>query len=306
VGRFPVGGFFGKLAAVGAAAGIAATKLPELLEHVAGKAEVPKETPDPKLFEGFKIRPEGQPDLAHHLDMAKEHVFTRPNESFGEAGGILSPAQQAPFSDFDEAIEHLRQVPGSEKAIQRAQDLKKFHVDLNTPGGMSEGHWLTVPEAEDFSAEQFWKEHAFSHAVDELSTQHGLERVPHPEETVDFNPSATTILDDFGGVDAEKRLARLSDPNRKWKFGPEQKEAIVDGLQTQINFKKAVQDYLQAHPQETEAGLIADWYAHPDLSGTPGSPSTQTALGKILDQHYAGPDPDYLTDSLFEHLEKYP
>jgi hypothetical protein len=315
-------GFLGKLGAIAGVAGAAAAGLPKLLEKVKPE-EIPKvpELPPEGVTSGFAtprsyLEPKPIPEyMAHHLDQVKEHLFTRPNASWAEAQGI---PERAPFSDFDDAIAHLETIhpdqhywegqlppesgPAVNKAIQRIKDLKQFHIDLNTPGGMDK---YGVTSAEDFTPEQFWREHAASHAIDELSTIHGIDRIPHPEEMRDFNPSETTILNDFAGPDAEKRLARLQAPERKWRYDPEQKQAIVDGLQSQINFRKAVEEYLQAHPQQTEAGLIADWYSHPNLM--PGGPADETAFGKLLNQHStAGPDPEYLGDSLFEHLEKYP
>jgi hypothetical protein len=224
------------------------------------------------------------PDVAHNLTQAKELLY----------GGRPGPGQEHLFGSpsllrtqhLDDAIAHLQQVPGSEKAVRQMQ---RFRDALAAPAD---------PEFWDKPSDLFWSQAAAEHGIDELANQHGVPRILNPAERVGGfrHDGPTPILDDLYD---EHRLMDIR------RLAP---SYTIQEHEAGMNFKQALQQHLQDTGQ-TEHGIMADWLHgssySPDLN-VPGASQPLSAFDKLLQQHSPPENPDLLGHKLSDHLEKYP
>jgi hypothetical protein len=252
-------GFLGLLGGLGAAVASA----PKLLEEL-GKAVAEK----PAVKEAVAT----DPNIAHHLTQAKDLLYNRGlpgQEHLRVEAGIPSR-----LDDITGAITHLKQVPGSEKAIDR---MWNFRSTMAEPAG----------EFWDKPTSMFLRQGAAEHGIDELATQHGVPRILNPAEQAGGFLHQTPVLDNWVGegwtpADVEKYYP--DKPEAKW---------MSDLTQTKANFRDALRQHLQATGQ-TEHGILSDWALH-------GASDPQHPVSKLLEQHQFG-DADLLGDELHAHI----
>ena len=204
--------------------------------------------------------PQQPVDLAHHLDEARGIIYSRPEAMINEN----------PVGDFEMASQHLKQVPGSEKAQQRLGELHNWETTRDPE----------MYEAGDLDLEERLHHDAYYHSLDELANQHGVPRIHHPDEMVDFVHHETPIVNDLV-----------------------QSRPVYPQYQQKLeNFMADMQKHLK-ETGSTERGAIADWLQ------THWSKEHETGLGRLIEKHDAmfdPEDPGALRDMLVDHFFESP